>query len=101
MQRHTGDRDTLETTIRNLRDEATRLTEEHRQTSTRVDTLRSEVGELELRATALQAQLRELGRRGYTDEIVSQIIAGDAASASELLRRVATLGEYETQIHDA
>jgi chromosome segregation ATPase len=101
VQRLKEDRDTFETTNENHRNEATRLTEANQQASTRLETLRTEVNTLETRTTTLQTQLRELRRRGYTDDLVSQIIAGDAVDASELLRRVTTLREYEANIQDA
>lgn len=101
VQRLKADCDTLENTLKNLRNEATRLTEDNRQAATRLETLQSEVNQLEPRVTTLQTQLRELRRRGYTDEIVAQLIGGDAASADELLRRVSTLGEFDAQIQTA
>jgi chromosome segregation ATPase len=101
VQRLKRNRDTLETTIRNLRDDTTHLTADNRQADARLVTLQSEIIELESSATTLQTQLRELRRRGYTDAIVSQIISGDAVNAGELLRRISTLGEYEAQIQDA
>ena len=88
----------LNVETKELNDHKSELLSDVQDKESQLKDLRKEITRADADLAKLRSQAEELAGKGFTGEIISKIVASDAADGGEMLSRIQTLEKNEAQV---